>query len=115
MESLNGLLQARSSRSRTLAEEGRGGHVGVGPWRHTAGAGGVDGAWRQGSVHVRPGPRQNRWSHMDAALASKPEGSRWSPLGSPAPLVGRQLPCPGCPAGLGTQERGSGCLWTLRA
>lgn len=73
-------------------------------------------AWRQGQ---RP---CETWSTTElvatascAASPSKPEGGRWSPPGSPAPLMGRRLPCPGCPAGQGTQERGSGCLWMLRA
>ena len=73
------------------------------PWRQTAGGG------RHGQGL---GPGQcpcETWSMMEpaatascAASLSKPEGCLWFLLGSPGPLVGRWLPCPGSPAGLGT-------------
>lgn len=84
------------------------------PWRQTAGGG------RHGQG-LAPGQCPcETWSTTEpaatascAASLSKPEGRLWSPPGSPGPLVGRWLPCPGSPAGLGTQEQRSGCLWML--
>lgn len=93
-------------------EDDRGGRVG-GAWAaggETCMGRGVQGDRQlEWEVWTGPGPRRKRWAQP---RVQPPHRSLKAAAGLPWAAL---HPCPGCLAGLETQEQGSGCLWTLRA